>query len=277
MRRFKVVGLCLVAVFALSAFMVSGAQAAKMGTCVKAAKSGKAWTGKFTDKLCTKPASPTEITEGKTNKYEFAPIPAGIKFKVLGTDQPTLKSAAGNITCTSDSAEGESVGSEGTQSHIKFKFTSCVLSATSGKCTGGMGAAEGEIITNGLTSTLVGHGQKGPGGKEPAMGEAWTSVAPTPPETYSAEFTCAPGVPFKVKGNVAGKISPLNVQTKAGKEGKKPKFTFEGEYAETVGEQNLESTFFEPVKKESLTVPSVQEGKGGIIYPLKKLEVDEFA
>ena len=277
MKRFKVVALCLVAAFALSAFVASGAQAAKLGTCVKATKEGKKYLGKFTNKLCTEFASEAEKNEGKKNKYEFSPVPAGTKFKALGTDPPTLKSAAGNITCQSDSSEGEAVGTEGKTNHAVFRFKSCVLSATAGKCTSGLPAEEGEIVTKMLTSTLVGHGEKGPGGKEPAKGEAWTSVAPTPPEEYSAEFTCAPGVPFKVKGNVAGKIEPVNVQTKAGKEGKKPKFTFLEEYAETVGEQNLESTFFEPIKKETLTVPSIQEGKGGIIYSLKKLEVDEFA
>ncbi len=262
MTRVKVVGLCFVAVFALSAFMVSGAQAVQMGTCVKAAKVNKKYTGKFTNKLCTEKSVTSE------GKYEFAAIKSGTKYTGAG-GEATLKGEKGDITCASNEAAGENTG--GKTSTVTFKFHSCVLSITHGACTS-TGAAEGEIESKLLSGTLVGHGEKGPGGKEPAAGEAWVSVTATP---YLAEFTCAPGVPFKVEGNVAGKISPVNVQTKAGKNGKKPKYTFTLEFKENLGEQNLTTILFNPITKEAESGKSIQEGSGGTFYTEKKLELVE--
>jgi len=74
MKRFKVMGLCLVAVLALSAMVVASASAAlpEYKACVKVAKNGvtKKYEGKYSVKTCATEASPTEQSEGKKNKYE---------------------------------------------------------------------------------------------------------------------------------------------------------------------------------------------------------------
>ncbi len=71
MRHVRIVGLCLVAAFAFSAVAAASAMAENYPTfyqCVKL--TSKPYTGKYLDKECTKEASPTEVTEGKKNKYE---------------------------------------------------------------------------------------------------------------------------------------------------------------------------------------------------------------
>ncbi len=47
MKRIRIMGLCLVAAFALTAVIASGAQAGQYGVCGKAAKVGKSYTGKY--------------------------------------------------------------------------------------------------------------------------------------------------------------------------------------------------------------------------------------
>jgi hypothetical protein len=83
----RILGLALVAVFALAAVVASGASAAPAWKeCAKTAKNAeKKYTGKYTDKLCTAEASPAEVAEGKHNKYELqAGVGKGKAFKVKG-------------------------------------------------------------------------------------------------------------------------------------------------------------------------------------------------
>jgi hypothetical protein len=81
MKRFKIVGLCLVAVFALTALVASSASAAlpEYRACVKIAKNPttKKYEGKYSVKTCATEASGTEQSEGKKNKYERKAFSAG--------------------------------------------------------------------------------------------------------------------------------------------------------------------------------------------------------
>jgi hypothetical protein len=72
MKRIRIVGLCLIAVFALSAVASSAASAAppEFFTCVKAVPKN---TGNYTEKECFTKASPAG-----TGKYERASA-VGIK------------------------------------------------------------------------------------------------------------------------------------------------------------------------------------------------------
>src|ERR1700688_198627 len=80
MKRIRIMGLCLVAVFAITAAAAASASAAPAWyECAKAVKIGKTYTGKYTDKACTT-TSPTE-----TGKYELQPgIGKGKGFKGKG-------------------------------------------------------------------------------------------------------------------------------------------------------------------------------------------------
>ncbi len=72
------------------------------------------------------------------------------------------------------------------------------------KCTS-EGDPEGTIKTYTLEGTLIGHGEKGPGGGEPASGPAWTAFAGTPAsDGYTALFNCTGKGYFRIKGCVGG-------------------------------------------------------------------------
>jgi len=282
MKRFKIVGLCLVAVFALTAVMASGAQAGQWGTCAKAAKNGKVYTGGYTDKLCsTKSAT-------KEGKYEWVPNAANIPFTSEG-GASHLKGEAGEIACTHGTDSGTFEGA--TKDTDTFTFDGCKLKPFELACKSYGAANEGEIVTNTLASALIDNGEKGASGKEPAAGEVWQSE--TAKETHTdpvfgpgkwlADFECG-GVPFAVQGSVSGVVEKAYVEAKlkagkAGKKGKPGKPTIKVAFTEKGGEQDLLTTFVNPTKEDKVeTGPSIQEGVNEIIIsPLPKgLELDSI-
>ena len=80
MRSIRTTALALVAVFALAAAAAASASAAEPTymTCAKASKVGKAYTGKYSDKLCS-----TESATS-TGKYERVALSGPIAFKAKG-------------------------------------------------------------------------------------------------------------------------------------------------------------------------------------------------
>jgi hypothetical protein len=285
MKRFKIVGLCLVAVFALTAVMASGAQAGQWGTCGKAAKEGKKYTGNYTDKLCsTKSAT-------KEGKYEWVPNAANIPFTSEG-GASHLKGAAGEIACEHGTDSGTLEGA--TKDTDVFKFFGCKLKPFELVCKS-YGAAEGEIVTNTLASLMIDNGEKGLSGKEPAAGEVWmqetaagTHTDPVfGPGNWLADFECG-GIPFAVTGSVSGVVEKAYVEAKlkAGKAGKEKKGkrspgkpTIKVQFTEAGGEQDLITTFVNPLNENKVeSGASVQEGVNEIIItPLPKgLELDSI-
>ncbi len=77
MKSMRILGLCLAAVFALSAIAVSSAAAAQpeYKTCGKATKIVKTYTGKYTDKNCS------EVNAKSEGKYERVAVKTPDKFK----------------------------------------------------------------------------------------------------------------------------------------------------------------------------------------------------
>ena len=69
--RLKIMGLCLVAVFAMTALVSASASAAEPAFYECHKLTAKPYTGKYTDKKCTKEATAKEQAEGKKNKYEL--------------------------------------------------------------------------------------------------------------------------------------------------------------------------------------------------------------
>ncbi len=272
MKRFKIVGLCLVAVFALTAVMASGAQAGQWGTCAKAAKNGKVYTGNYTDKLCS-----TKAAE-KNGKYEWVPNAANIPFKSEGGPSH-LKGAAGEIACERGTDSGTFEGA--TKDTDVFVFLGCKLKPFELVCKS-YGAKEGEIVTNELASLLIDNGEKGLSGKEPAAGEVWMQetakgVHTDPvfgPGPFLADFECG-GIPFAVTGSVSGVVEKAYVEAKlkkgkSGKEtGKGWKFgkpTIKVDFTEMGGEQDLQTTFVNPLNEDKVeTGASIQEGTNEII------------
>jgi hypothetical protein len=229
MKRIRIMGLCLIAVFAFSAMVATAAQAGEVGECVKAAKVGKFYTGGYTDKNCT------VVSGTKTGKYEWSPgvAPANAKF-TASTKVATLASAAGTITCKKSTTAGEWTGLK--TNHEVITFTSCKLSVTSGECHS-LEEAEGSGIIKAFEdTTLIDNGEKGPSGGEPVSGEVWNSYAPaatSPYGIYATEFKCAPGVVFRSSGSVSGVVTPVNTMS--------AKLTTA--FGEGKGEQDLNTEF----------------------------------
>lgn len=100
MRVMRTAGICVAVALAIGALVASGASALpytpEFKQCVKAAKSGKKYIGKYDNATCTKAASEKEIEEGKKNKYEAVEA-AEVSF--------TGKAGAATLNATSESGE----------------------------------------------------------------------------------------------------------------------------------------------------------------------------
>jgi len=234
MKRISVVvGLCLAAIFAVSALGASSAFAGEFGVCVKAAKSGKKYTGKYNDKGCT------QVNAKSEGKYEWEPYPAtksGVKWGYTDkTKTATLEGSAGSITCTASTSVGKVTGVKTDEDVVTF--TGCILSVTKESCQNT--ATKGEIVTNDLETRLIDHGETGFSGKEPAEGEVWSEfVSKSGPEGIQAEWECS-GIPFATAGSLSGVIEKADLN----KASNKSKTVFSA----TGGEQDLVTTFFNPL------------------------------
>jgi hypothetical protein len=234
MKRIGIVGLCLAAMFALSAMGASSAFAGEYGVCAKAAKSGKTYTGKYEDKNCTK-----EEAAKTGGKYEWVPYPgpAGTKWGYTSKSKTAiLEGSAGDITCKASTDTGEVTG---VKSDVDTtSFTDCILSITKESCQNG--ATKGTITTTHNVTTLIDHGEKGDSGLEPALGEVWTQFTgegTTGQGGTLAEWECS-GIPFVTNGSLSGPTTEdVNVMST------KSKTTFN----KSVGEQDLVTTFFNPL------------------------------
>lgn len=218
MKRIKILGLCVVAAFALTAVGLAGtAQAGEYGQCVAVkkgtfkdanctepvAKKGKfafisfgcvaQKKGEYTDPACT-----VKSKKAKKGKFEKRTL----KFTDTG-GAAELKSPAGAVTCKASTSVGEITGPKSDLDTVKF--TGC--EALGGGCKGLADTVEGTITTNLLETTLVDFGEKGPGGKGgPAKGEVWEDFKNTkgPGAPYLAAFVCTKAGFGRAKGNVSG-------------------------------------------------------------------------
>ncbi len=244
MKRIGIVGLCLAAMFALSAMAASSAFAGEYGECVKAPKVGKPakYLGHYTNKECTKKATKAEEEVGKTNKYNWQS--AAGKTYTDSTKTAELKSAGGVIKCTASTSTGEITGWQSDTDNVTF--TGCELSVTKGLCNS-EGEPAGTIKTFALKTFLLDHGTKGLSGMEPKEGEVWTEITAEPGnptgfgeqnygEPLQAQYTCAPGVLFQTSGSLSSVTLPVNKMA--------DKFT--NEFGAGKGEQDLKTIAFEP-------------------------------
>ncbi len=215
MKRITLVGLSLFAVLAFSAITSSSAFAGEYGVCVKAAKVGKTYTGKYTDKNCS-------VSNAKSEgKYEWSPYPgpAGTVWTTTSTSKvSTLSTSQGSITCNKNTDTGEVTG---TKSNIEtVTFTDCTNNVFGTNCynveTTKEGGSGGTIIVVALTQ-LIDHGEEGGSGLEPAEGEVWNEFLPV------VVFYCKTPLgedPFFITGSASGvvggdvnKMSPKSTVT----------------------------------------------------------------
>src|SRR5882762_119878 len=139
MGRLRVIGLCLVAVFAISAVMAGSASAAgpSFGRCLK--QTG----GKYENSGCTK-----EAKEVAKQKFEWTNTLVKNKFSAKQKEATlaTLETVGGTkITCTGESNTGAEYTGLKTVAKIVAFFTGCETSKMPCNSTG---KGSGEITNN---------------------------------------------------------------------------------------------------------------------------------
>lgn len=245
MRTTKIVGLCLVAAFALSAFAMSAtsAYAGEWGQCYKTEKAGK---GKYSEKNCItrdekkgKPKGNYEFRAGPSpscvavKKGEYTNSTCTTKASKKGKGKFEREKCYGGgsgcaeykitsgevvlegvtsrspIKCTS--SKGEGIITSAKEGHQTLVLEGCSAAGGHVICTS-EGASSGVIKTETLDAKLIDHGETGKGGLEPASGEIWNEYSGASEEVI-AKFDCVGIGYFKVKGYVSGPISPVNVST----------------------------------------------------------------
>jgi hypothetical protein len=229
MRRFKIVGLCLVAAFAFGAIATSAASAAKPEwlDCYKVAKG----TGTYPSKeACAKSEKageePREWVLSKPNLFTST---GGVS---------KLKAGGMTVSCESVMNKGEITGPK--TGLVLVAFLGCKLSGTFA-CTSGGSAGSEEIKTSSLHMTL-GYIKK------TAPIEVGVALEGTGTEGSLAEFTCDEGkFTAKVKGSVIGVMTPINEETS----------NFTLTFAESGGKQAVQK-----LEKESKDTLEVSLNKG---------------
>jgi len=191
----RIVGLCLVAVFAFSAFAASSSfGAAEVGRCV-----AQAGTGKYKNAGCTEKAG-TKVEEKKFEWKKGAQSESvGVHFTAAG-GEGVLETVSGTkIICKTQSATGKYDQDSGVIKEVEgvvATFKECELPLISASCQT-VGSATGEISTKPLKGPL-GYisGEKT---KTPVVGQELT---PEKAKGAFAEFECGKGA---VKVVVHGK------------------------------------------------------------------------
>jgi hypothetical protein len=215
MRRIRIVGLCLVAVFAMSAVVATGASAAnpEYGRCLKATPKA---LSNYDSAKCTKLASERSGTEAeKLSKGNFKWYTAfggekplektGFTAVLKPTTIATLETKSGTkVTCKALSAAGKYTGNQ-TVTVSKTDFSECESGGI--KCNT-VGAGTGVIKVNPISGEL-GLISKGETGVKDKIGNVLWPTGGKPETGPTAakfvEFNCG-GLGVEVRGAV---ISPV--------------------------------------------------------------------
>jgi len=214
MRHIRIVGLCLVALFALGAVAAASASAAEpaLYECAKAGKetvkyisggkekSKSVYTGKYTEKKCATlaPAGIYRAGGAPEGKYELQEgVGKGKEFKGKGS-AADLETPVGEVRCTTSADTGKFTTPK--TGHMVATFTGC---ATLGHQCESVGAKTGEIKTQPLEGE-VGY-ISGGGSKSPVVG------VDLKPQTglVLAVFTCNPEeLHMRITGSVIAEVEP---------------------------------------------------------------------
>jgi hypothetical protein len=230
MKRMSIVGLCLIAAFAMSAIAVASAsaEAPEFGRCLK--KATKTGSG-FSDAGCTKAV-------GSLATYEWTTTIINNKVtSVMTSEKATLESEGGTkISCTKQKTPAFSIEPPKSVSGVVGEYTGCASSAVPCEST----ATSGEINTTvlegeiGLEKLGVKEGKLepklnkianvlyGPGGKS----NGGTSKL--------AEFHCTGLLEVEVEGSImhpitANKMLVESVEKFTATKGEQKPTKFEGE------------------------------------------------
>jgi hypothetical protein len=200
MKRMRILGLALVAVFALAAMTAAGASASKpvWKACVKSAKNA----GEFSDKNCS-------VSAGGKGKYNLvAGIGKGKGFKGKGGKAVLHNVVPGKgdikVECASFKDAGSVVAPSGV-AKVTSTFSKCKSLGAPCKTEGGK---KETITTNSLVGEL-GYLNKA----HTAAGESLTDEA-APGSGFLATFECEGLAKVRVHGAVIGSLSPFGSVSK---------------------------------------------------------------
>jgi hypothetical protein len=151
MRRIRVVGLCLVSVFALSAIAsaTASAEPPEFGQCLKIAKGVEKKLSLYDSAKCIKHASEdggTEAEKLKKGNYEWVPgpKPGENSFTRAGGVVTAVSTNGESLTCQSEEATGHYiVGGNNKEEELNVTFKKC---AAGGLTCGTDGRAPGELV-----------------------------------------------------------------------------------------------------------------------------------
>ncbi len=198
MKSIKVMGLCLVAAFALSAMAVASASAAapEYKTCLKAEKVGGKYTGGFNDKACS------SVNGAGEGKYKLGEWNAGKKVTTKGKGgeginklvNPFTQTVEGGTACTGEKSAGEITGPKTSLTTVEYK--GCKNGA---KNCNSIGQGKGKIKTEVLLGELV------PLGSGSKVGILLTSAA-NPGVAPLAVYECE-GLDVTAVGAVIGEVT----------------------------------------------------------------------
>ncbi len=197
MKSIRIVGLCLAAVFALSAVLASGASAAspEFKTCVKAANP--ATEGEYKGKTCA--TSEPEVG----GKYKLANWNEGKKkFGLKGKGGkgvniqyiPSSETIIGDTECSGEKITGTVTGPKTAEFTTAYKG----CKTNEGKNCNSTGEGKGKILTNKLSATLVAQ----PGSKD-GVGILITNAST--PGGVLATYNCE-GLSISAAGAVMGEV-----------------------------------------------------------------------
>ena len=205
MNRIKVMGLCLVAVFALAAVAASSASANPgWYECGKATKTGKTYNGHYTAKTC---GAASKVETG--GKYELVPgVGKGKGFKGADVGGATLRTTTplgitAEVKCTGAKDSGKTA-LPNKEYDVVAEYSGCESGGN--KCSSEGVKKAGTIKTNPLSGELVNVSPLVGGGVAVELG------AEAGPEAPQVSFSCK-----VVKAAVYGHI--LGIHTSAAAEG----------------------------------------------------------
>jgi hypothetical protein len=203
MKRIRIMGLCLVAVFAITAITAASASAVAPNpefiTCKKVAKG----TGEFNNKGCTEAGGKAEYNHAAWNEgKEASPKLKGTNGVSTLTSYIKGFGIVGSVSCVKAKSTGNITGLS-TESVI-VKFEKCT---SSGEVCTSAGAKAGTIETKLLTGTLILLG------KEPASVGVLIKGMNSP---TSAEFKCGAeeiSTVGSVNGVLSGNVGKIGKET----------------------------------------------------------------
>jgi hypothetical protein len=266
MKRFKLMGLCLVAVFALAAAAAANASAGvpTWSECAKAPKVGKTYpTGEFSNKECTTKAAGGKylLQEGlgKGKGFKGSSGPAVLHVKTwLGNGT--------NIECTKSKSSGTPVLPNKVKD-VEVTFEKCVALGT--KVCASAGAKKGDIVLKGMKGEF-GYLEEG---EPPVVGQKLESEA----GGYTAvigSFECE-GLRVTVTGGVIGVQSKdVNVIDK--------EFETVDTATESIGEHEYKGNKYKPLvnllgwadEAAEIATEVEEDEKGELPPPQEKIERD---